>query len=177
MSPIRDDPDATPLPVDPETTEGVRLAREEQRARVREVVAELRGTVEQYKAFTPSHEAVEQKLTGLRLSLESKLVNATNQMASAASVAALERTVEGLRPPSFWKVISAVAGGALAVIGAVVTIVLAYQGRISDLATQNALLQQQVTTLSEAVKRIEASQRSTESKLDQLLIHSVGPKP
>lgn len=119
------DRDTGGVPVITETEASGRVSTA---VRIAVLETELRGLV----TSLATKEYVRSEVTGARTSIER----------------AFDKKVAAIAPPAFWKV----AAGVGALLLALATIVWQASSRVSDLATQNLLLQQRVSSLEGAKK-------------------------
>lgn len=152
-----------------------------------EKITFLIAKYESMKERTPTHEDVRKEVTGARDSIQRTIVGLAPKegleraeegierlgtiAATKESLEELRKTVEGIKPPAFWKL----ASGAVAFLLAISTIIWQASQRVGDIALTSAIQKMQLDALDATVKRLDADIGKLQSKLDQLLIHGAKP--
>lgn len=188
MSDATRDNSAVPSLIERETTD-VQAAR---MMTPGEKITFLLAKYESLKERTPTHEDVRDEITGARRSLETTIAalapkerleraeERIDTLATKEALVDLRNTVVDLRntvdsikpkPPNMGKL----AAGAFGFLLTLATIIWQASARVGDVSLQTTILKMQVDGLNETVKRLEAAQQATQSKLDQLLIHGAKP--
>jgi hypothetical protein len=169
----------TPIPtippdyITPEHTGSWRDRIEERLAGLASEIASTQAELQEYKAHTPSTEWVRHEVTGLRQSIEAQIVALPSKELLQKEIEMLKEAVTRVQPPSFWKLVSLVAGAVLAIGG----VVWRVGAGVSEVAVQSALTQERIGDLRVRLERLDAAERADAAKVDQILLQMQSKQP